>query len=92
MEPFDLPRPYAAILLAEATIVQDRMDHNDIVGQSEAEPLPAGLISCGEISRLLPALVILLTQAYPEFLDPHIFYTAVTEAMAGRNGFSPTLN
>lgn len=67
----------AGVLLAEAVQVLGTLEGMDIIDRPETEPLPRGVLTCGEAVRLIPAIVVLVTQMYPELLEPNALEEAL---------------
>jgi hypothetical protein len=78
MIPF--PREVAAILLIECQDIMGAIDAQSLDSKAEGHPLPSGLITCGELCRLVPALVSLLHHSYPELWDEEILSALLRDA------------
>jgi hypothetical protein len=70
----------AALLLAEALAITAALDVAGVGDEPPSKPLPSGLIRCGEAWRLIPAVVLMLSQAYPELNDEEVFEAALRDA------------
>lgn len=92
MEPFDIPRPLAAVLLAEVSLVMERLEEIDFLELPDHQPMPFGLLTCGEVGRITAALFVMLTQAYPDFHDGDVLGDSLREAMVDGLSTSTTLN
>lgn len=62
----------AGVLLAEAVQVMGTLEAYSAQERESSEPLPRGLLTCGEAVRLIPAVVMLVAEMYPQLLEPNV--------------------
>lgn len=77
LQAFVLTEGEAALLLDETLRCIGTFEAACIPDRSDCAPLPSGMLSCGEAMRLLPALAIMLVQAYPRLVEPEMFAQAL---------------
>lgn len=83
----DLTVEDAAYLLVRANQVMGALEAAVITERQYAEPLPRGMLSCGEACDLVPALVVLLTKLYPQLANPEALDQALRDGVvAGTSG------
>jgi hypothetical protein len=70
----------AAVLLAEALPILGAFEVVGLGEHPNNQPLPRGLVTCGEAYRLIPALVLLLMHQYPSLNDEETFLAALRDA------------
>lgn len=62
----------AGLLLAEAVQVMGTLEAYGAQERLSSEPLPRGLLTCGEAVRLIPAVIAIVAELYPTLLDPGV--------------------
>ena len=82
----DDPSQWAALYM-HIGLVLERMEDREIHCKSDSEPLPRGVMTCGEAWQFMSLLFVLLHQRYPEFADPdqlsELLAQARTESASG---------
>jgi hypothetical protein len=77
----------AAYLLVTANRVMGTLEAAVITEREYAEPLPRGMLTCGEACELVPALVVLLTRMHPQLVDTEALDQALRDGeIAGARG------
>lgn len=69
------------LLLAEAVQIMGTLEAASIQERPDGEPLPRGLLTCGEACRLVPAVVLLSLQIYPRLIEEGVLETILRNAM-----------
>ena len=77
---FQLTRGQAAILCTEANYVIGTLEAACIDQKYDSAPLPRGMLSCGQAMRLIPVVLILLLEKFPDLREEDILNIAVHEA------------
>lgn len=83
----DLPTDFAGVLLCEVDDMLLRMDDLELNERPANDPLPRGVLTCGQAVRFISVLSILLRQKFPQFDDPLVLEQVVGAFAAGA---SPT--
>lgn len=60
----------AALLYAQAALITERLEDAEIDSRRPASPLPGKVLTCGEAWNLIPLVMVLLEQRYPQLSDP----------------------
>lgn len=85
--PFDLTIEQAAVMLERSMYVVGTLEAACIGERADGEPLPRGMLTCGEAMLLIPALAVLIVQRYPQLLEDDALddalRTAATLSAAG---------
>jgi hypothetical protein len=71
----------AAVMLAEAVRIMQKLDEGSISERPLSAPLPRGVISCGDACLLSSAVVLLSLRSYPDLADPEILADAIRSAV-----------
>lgn len=79
-EPLALTVGDAALLIRECLLVSGALESMLIGDRPENEPLPRGVLTCGEAWRLIPACACLLFDRFPQLVDPDTFNEALRTA------------
>lgn len=69
------------IYLAEAVRLMSVLEAACIQERPEYEPLPRGILSCGEVCRLIPAIIAMALQLHPQLAEPGVLQTILRNAM-----------
>ena len=62
--------PEWAALYTHVGLIISRMEDRDINSKRDCEPLPRGIITCGEAWQFFSLLFVLLAQKHPALQDP----------------------
>lgn len=68
-EVFDFPLEMAALLFERSMYVAGTLEAACIQDRGDGEPLPRGMLTCGEAMLLIPAIAVLIVQRYPQLLN-----------------------
>ena len=68
------------LFLAEALQLMNVLESACIDQQPQYAPLPRGILTCGEACRLVPAVIALALQLYPQLADPEVLERIVLNA------------
>ena len=75
------------LFLAEATQIYGTLEAANVHHRGELAPLPSGLITCGEMCRMIPAVIRLSLQLYPELTEEGVMEAIIRKAeIAGAGG------
>lgn len=66
---FDDVADWAALYMHIGLIIE-RMEDRDINSRRDSDPLPRGVLTCGEAWQFMSLLFVLLAQKFPDFQDP----------------------
>lgn len=72
--------PDWACVYAHVGVILQRFGEREIDSKPESEPLPRGMLTCGEAMMLLPLLFVLLAQKFPELQDPDQLSELIAQA------------
>ncbi len=68
-------------------LIIERLQDREIDTRGDNEPLPRGVLTCGEACQLIPLLFVLLAEKFPQFQDPdqlsELLAQARTESASG---------
>ena len=79
--PPELTADDVGLFLAEAVRVMGTLEAAAIQERPAGEPLPRGFLTCGEACRLIPAVVLLALQIYPQLIEEGVLETVLRNAM-----------
>lgn len=79
-QPLPLTIGDAALLLADALLVMGALESMAIGERDNCEPLPRGVLTCGEAWRLIPVAAALLFERFPQLVDEDAFIAALRDA------------
>lgn len=69
------------LYLAEAVQLMGTLEAACVHEHAEAEPLPRGLLTCGEACRIVPALIAISLHLYPQLAEPGVLESILRNAM-----------
>lgn len=69
------------LFLAEAVQIMGTLEAASIQEQPDGEPLPRGLLNCGEACRMVPAVILLALQLYPQLAEDGVLEALIRNAM-----------
>lgn len=76
----------AGVLLAEAVQLMGTLEAACIQERPPGEPLPRGLLTCGEAARIVPAVVLLVLELFPVLLEAGVLEQALRSAALNSSG------
>lgn len=69
------------LFLAEAVQVMGGLEAAAVQERPDGEPLPRGMLNCGEACRLVPAVILLALQLYPQLAEEGVLEAILRNAM-----------
>jgi hypothetical protein len=77
----------AGVLLADVMAALERLEDAEIPDRRDGDPLPRGVITCGQACRFVPSLLALLVHLYPQLSEDGVLESTIRNAaMAGASG------
>lgn len=80
----DLDIEDAALILVTCSSILERLDEKEIDLKPTYEPLPRGVMTCGQAMTIVPLLMVLITKDYPTLLDQEVFLNVIRDASLKR--------
>lgn len=80
-QPQEVSIEAVGLYLAEAVQIMGTLETACVHERPDYEPLPRGLLTCGEVCRLVPAVVLLALRLYPRLSDEGVLETIVRDAL-----------
>lgn len=75
------------LFLAEAVQLMGTIEAANVHQRLERDSVPSGLITCGELCRMIPAVVALSLQLYPSLTEEGVMEGIIRKAViAGAGG------
>lgn len=81
-----LARHEAAAVLVLAVNIMNALEAACIDQRPGLEPLPRGMLTCGEACQLIPAVVALIAERHPELLEEGVLEDALRAAATNAAG------
>ena len=82
-----MTRDDAGLFLAEAVQLMGTLEAADIHQRRESDPLPSGMFTCGEACRMIPAVIAMTLQMYPDLTEEGVLESIIRNAtLAGAGG------
>ena len=69
------------LFLAEAVQVMGGLEAAAVQERADGEPLPRGMLNCGEACRMVPAVILLALQLYPQLAEDGVLEALIRNAM-----------
>lgn len=77
----------AGVLLADVMAALERIEDAEIPDRRDGEPLPRGILTCGQACRFAPALLAFIVHLYPQLSEDGVLEATIRNAtMAGASG------
>ena len=77
----------AGMFLCESVVISTRSVDAELHEKPHYTPAPRGAVTCGELTRMSGAVILLALQAYPELSDPTVLEQTIRSAiMRGAGG------
>ena len=76
----ELTQPQAAVLFAAACAVVAKLDAIVIEARSPSDPLPRGILTCGDAMAMVSAVLVLAPQLFPALRDPEVVLDSLNSA------------
>ena len=87
MDDNKLPVDDVGLLLAEAVQIFGTLEAANVHLRAERDSVPSGLITSGELCRMIPAVIALSLQLYPSLTEEGVLEAIIRKAViAGAGG------
>ena len=86
-ETIRLTRDDVGLFLAEAVQLMGTLEAADVHQRPAWQSLPSGLFTCGEACRMVPAVIAMALQMYPDLIEEGVLEQIIRNAeIAGAGG------
>ena len=79
--PPELSVESVGLYLTEAVLLMNTLEAACINERPEYEPLPRGMLTCGEVCRIVPAVIAMSLHLYPQLAEDGVLEAILRNAM-----------